>query len=340
MCRWGPGLRIHFSSEDLGRVRVAEGPDPMWEIVFSVFRLDRPGPAPVFGPWRRRALPAMHAADLELLRPLVHGAYYPDFLTPTEGSLGMSQAIEALLCTPATRLRTELEELARLSGPLPSWMRGLADGERDVLERLAGAMRSQFEAAVAPFWAEARAHIDADRARRARVLMAHGSEGLLDSFRPMMRWEPPVLVVDVPSDQTIHLDGRGLLLKPSYLSWKTPDALRDPHLPPVLVYPVEHDLTLGSGAGDERRSRSLAALLGPTRAGVLESIGDGRTTSELASRVGVSAASVSQHTGVLREARLINTTRAGQAVLHTLTPLGVALLEGTPSGRRTRSPPA
>jgi DNA-binding transcriptional ArsR family regulator len=32
--------------------------------------------------------------------------------------------------------------------------------------------------------------------------------------------------------------------------------------------------------------------------------------------------SVGQHTGVLRDARLIRTSRAGRSVLHTLTPLG------------------
>ena len=83
---------------------------------------------------------------------------------------------------------------------------------------------------------------------------------------------------------------------------------------------VEHDLTLQGGA------KNLAALIGRTRTSLLESLADPRTTSELARRIGVSAASVSQHTAVLREARLITTSRAGKAVVHTLTPLGNALL--------------
>ncbi len=36
--------------------------------------------------------------------------------------------------------------------------------------------------------------------------------------------------------------------------------------------------------------------------------------------------SISQHTTVLRDARLIRTTRIGKSVLHTLTPLGESLL--------------
>ena len=188
-------------------------------------------------------------------------------------------------------------------------------------------MRSQYETAVEPFWPEARAHIEAERARRARILLDQGCEGLLDSFRPMMRWEPPVLEVEVPFEQTLRLDGRGLLLVPSFLSWGSPDVLRDTTLPPVLVYPIEHDLTLRPAAG-----HSTVALIGRTRTSVLESIGEGSTTSELARRIGVSAASISQHTAVLRDARLIHTSRAGKAVLHTMTPLGAALLS-SPGGQ-------
>ncbi len=52
------------------------------------------------------------------------------------------------------------------------------------------------------------------------------------------------------------------------------------------------------------------------------------TTTETADRVGISLPSASQHTSVLRNAGLITTTRTGTAVLHTLTPLGTALLQG------------
>jgi DNA-binding transcriptional ArsR family regulator len=322
-------LRIHFTPEDVGRVRIASEPDPLWETVFSVWRLRRPGPELIYGRWRDHALRTSRRDDLELLLPLVRGAYYPDFLTPAEGSQGLSAALEVIKSTPATRLREELEELVRHAGPKPSWMARLAEGESEMIQRLAGALQSQYESAIAPFWAEGRAHIEAERSRRARVLLDQGAEGLLDSFRPMMRWEPPVLEVDTPFDQTLHLDGRGLVLLPSFLSYGTPDALRDTTLPPVLVYPIEHDLTLNPGLRPADGA-SLAALIGKTRTSLLESLGDGRTTSELARRVGVSAASVSQHTAVLREARLIQTNRAGKAVVHTLTPLGEALLGDQP----------
>ena len=112
-----------------------------------------------------------------------------------------------------------------------------------------------------------------------------------------------------------------MLLTPAYLSCNSVDVIRDPALPPVLVYPIERDPTVGLSAG-----ASIVALIGSTRAAILETIGEGRTTTELARRVGVSPASISQHTAVLREAGLIRTSRVGKAVLHTMTALGAALL--------------
>jgi len=100
----------------------------------------------------------------------------------------------------------------------------------------------------------------------------------------------------------------------------------------VLVYPVEPDPAgiLGRLQGRPgTASRQLVKLLGRTRATALEIIGAGCTTTELAGRLGVSLASASEHAATLRDAGLVHTRRHGSAVLHTLTPLGMALLDGT-----------
>jgi DNA-binding transcriptional ArsR family regulator len=98
---------------------------------------------------------------------------------------------------------------------------------------------------------------------------------------------------------------------------------------------VENEMRLG--VGRRAADTDLTALIGQTRTSVLESIGEGRTTSELARHVGVSVASISQHTAVLREARLIHSSRAGKAVLHTITPLGAALLGAAPAPPSARA---
>ncbi|MEV1178870.1 winged helix-turn-helix domain-containing protein, partial [Nonomuraea sp. NPDC049784] len=68
-----------------------------------------------------------------------------------------------------------------------------------------------------------------------------------------------------------------------------------------------------------------------TRAAVLATLRAPATTTSVAERVGISLGSASQHTTVLRNAGLISTTRTGGAVLHTLTPLGQALLHSGPN---------
>ncbi|WP_241845701.1 ArsR/SmtB family transcription factor [Streptomyces sp. CB02261] len=66
----------------------------------------------------------------------------------------------------------------------------------------------------------------------------------------------------------------------------------------------------------------------------------GRTTSELAGRVGLSPATVSHHVTVLREAGLLTSRRIGGVVLHTVTRLGTDLLEpAMTSGIRPCSKP-
>ncbi len=98
-------------------------------------------------------------------------------------------------------------------------------------------------------------------------------------------------------------------------------------------------LTRGAWAPGDRHGRALAALLGRTRAAVLEAIVDGCTTTELARRVKVSVPSASQHAQVLRDAGLLVTRRTGKSVHHSLTALGAALLNATwPDPRPPRTP--
>ncbi|MFH8571283.1 ArsR/SmtB family transcription factor [Streptomyces sp. NPDC017993] len=264
--------------------------------------------------------------ETRLLAPLVPTrGYFPDFLTPAEGLLGMDDALCALRETPAVRLH---EELSRLSTarPLPPWIRTMAEGDTRPLGRLAGVLQRYYEAAVAPHWPRLQGRIEADRAARGRALLDGGADRLLASLPPMMRWRAPVLEADYPVDRDLHLNGRGLLLLPSYFCRRTPVTFRNPDLTPVLVYPVEHQTP--RLAPTTPPERSLGRLVGQTRSAILRGIGVGCTTSELARRVDVSLASASQHATVLRDAGLLVTLRQGNAVLHTLTPLGAALLRG------------
>ncbi|MFJ8665434.1 ArsR/SmtB family transcription factor [Streptomyces sp. NPDC093600] len=329
-------LRIHFTGNDLAGVRMAARPDVLWETILSFHRLrDRRGPV-VYGEWRSETRTRLNG-ETRLLAALVPSrGYFPDFLTPAEGVHGLDEGLQAVRATPPARLHTELAQLGadRVGGrTVPHSLRALADGGAEPFSRLIGALRSYHRAAIEPYWPHVRACVEADRAVRGRALLDGGAEELLASLPRMFRWRAPVLEADYPVDRDLRLDGRGLLLQPSYFCRGTPVVLRDPALPPVLVYPITHceAPTLHAPGGS-----SLAKLVGNTRSAVLHAIGDGGTTSELARRAGVSLASASQHAGVLREAGLVATLRHGNAVLHTLTPLGAALLGG--AHRRAEEP--
>ncbi|MEW2593103.1 winged helix-turn-helix domain-containing protein [Micromonospora aurantiaca] len=327
-------LKIIFSGEDVLRTRVAPAADPLWELVLSLHLLQGRSRDPMMTTWRRTVAHGLRTdTDAEQYRLLLAlnppRGYFPDFLTPSASREGIEAGLDAVRGTPVDMLRRDLTRLAGETA-LPSSASALARGEPATLHHLTDAMARYQSLAVTPYWARVQAAVEADRARRARAMLDGGAEGLLASLRPNMRWVSGVLeVLDYPDTRELHLDGRGLLLVPSFFCSRTPVALVDPTLPPVLVYPVDRlaGLTPASGAAASPQGEALAALLGRTRSRVLQAADDGCTTGEMARRLRISAAAASQHTTVLRNAGLLVSQRDRNTVLHTLTPLGRAVLD-------------
>jgi DNA-binding transcriptional ArsR family regulator len=333
-------LRIHFTPTDLARTHVAEGPDPLWEVVFSLHMLRaRYGRVP-FAEWRRdvRADLGRHGNTDEVrqLLPLVPDAsYFPDFLTPPEGLLGLEEGVEAIVATSRGRIDHELGILNERVGA-PSWSRELTDRSPHARRRLGTMISGYHEHALAPYWPAIQRRAAADRAVRTRARQTGGVggvHGLLAGFRPAMRWRPPVLEIPAhPVDRDLHLQGRGLLLVPSQFLWSRPVPLADPDLPPTVLYPLDRDPDWmkpaphgGAGAAGD----PLARLLGSTRARVLRASVTVPNTSELARHVGISASAASQHAAVLRESGLLMSHRHANSVFHQLSSLGSALLRQT-----------
>jgi DNA-binding transcriptional ArsR family regulator len=203
------------------------------------------------------------------------------------------------------------------------------------------AILSRYHATViAPVWPTISMAVATDHGRRARRLLTGGLEELFGAGDPVLRWQAPVLTADHPIERHLDLAGRGLVLVPSYFARRRPVVQTDPTGPTVLVHPIAADarIPLTTEAAEGASSRYLDALLGATRAAVLKALAEGCTTTELARRVGVSAASASQHATVLREAGLISTERQGGAVRHVVTALGSAVLDPrTGSGHPSRT---
>jgi DNA-binding transcriptional ArsR family regulator len=314
---------------------VASQPDPLWELVTSLNKISTSIGGVAYSAWRSFARTALLDQPRQIrgvIRDLVPPkGDFPDFLTPTAGAPDVKAVVEAVMTTPSSQLRRDLEFIAQKQH-LPRWTEDLAAGEPATMRRLGEVLTTYHHTLLQPFWPTVQAHADADRSLRARTVLDGGGEALLNSFRPTLRWNPPTLEADYPVNYDVDLQGRGLTLVPSYFCWGTPITLIDKNCPvPVLVYPLNHDLTITAAAPTLRdlsgADRRLAALIGRTRSQILIALNNPHTTSELARKFDVSAAAVSQHTSVLRRSGLITTRRDANTVIHIATRLGVTLYQ-------------
>jgi hypothetical protein len=336
--------RIHFTDEDLRNVRVGPTYGPLAETALSLERLVRtdwsrapsdPAEAIRFDGWRERVVRQVTPAD----RGLAHLLPRPmDIITMTGRAPSIDEGLEAVMSLPAWVVGMELADSAEGPFRAPGWAAVLAEPAAGARKDLADALRTYHDKAVAPHWPALSRLLEAERDRAVRLLSEQGIDRFLASRHPTILWDPPVLTIDtcLPiGDQEAHLDGRGVVFVPSLFcppGFPMCAAADDPDSSPIIHYPIARDATTMRGlweplAGAPTRS-SLAALLGRTRAAVLDAVACGPcTTGELARRAGVSAPSASEHAAVLRDADLIATRRDGKAVLHTVTPLGASLLE-------------
>lgn len=325
--------RIHFTPQDIARTRVANSPMPLMELDCAIRTLqDRTRPAQLDS-WRRRSR-GLLSADARMALSLVPGVgFSPSFLTPsTPGA--PQEVLDLMRATPAATVRAELADLAR-HRPLPSWARSLAD-DAELYARLCDGINDVYDALLAPYWERITDLFRADRAVRLRQLAAGGIERVLAEANPRwMRWNSPVLEIEMPNavEHDVFLQGRGAVLTPSLFRTRT--LVEDSSRPEVVItYPADpaqpmHSLTAVAPAPAPGRDRSaVASLLGRTRSAVLSVIAEqpGCSTSELAALVGVAPATASEHATVLRNAGLVRTSRHRNAVLHSATDIGLALL--------------
>ncbi|MGY6021688.1 winged helix-turn-helix domain-containing protein [Streptomyces spinosirectus] len=330
-------LRIHFAGEDIGRVRIAAGPVPAWEMLLSLHALRGQADHGVFGPWRAKTLRVLDPSARLLLRLAPPRGYSPDFLTPA-ADYDIDFLVDTVRSTARGRLRTDLGLMAAQSGPA-GWMRPLADGDTTALRRVGSAMLRYHQRALAPVWDHIHSVVTAERAARVAGLLDGGVERMLSELHPQIRWEAPVLSVTYPVRRELHLGGRGLLLVPSYFCWARPIALHDSNLDPVLVYPANRGMQRLAETPDTSDGASLAHLLGATRAAVLQEIAgaEGVTGTDLVRRLRISPASASEHATVLRRAGFVVSHRTANTVWHMPTQLGRAVLEGGAGGRARRA---
>jgi DNA-binding transcriptional ArsR family regulator len=313
-------LRIHLTAGDLLRTRFADQPAPLLETGLAVAALQRR--EPVFGTWRSSAAARLPRAARPLLELIPPSATSPLFLDPVTAHLG--EGLEMVQATSSAFVRRELRRLAAVREPGP-YLRSLAAGDRDTWRDLDLALRTAYHHLVEEAWPRIVIGFHAELTWRSRLIAELGVQAALCTLHPSISWNGTVMQIRAPYDLDFHPAGAGLTLMPSPL-W-TGRAMVAPHSDGsvLIVYPAMTPLPLIGEIG-EIAGNALAGLLGHTRAAILELLLIEHTTSEIADQLGISAATVSGHTKVLRAAGLIVTSRAGKSVLHSLTPLGTRLL--------------
>lgn len=328
-------LRIHFTAEDLTRVRIADAPDPLAETILSLPLLQAGGSAGVaLGGWRERTRLALQPQMRPLLElaPAGPGEYVPEAFIHAAAA-DLADSLDHTWSLP--RVQWSADWLAtRIQRPAaPRWIHALHHGDRAWGELIGRRLHDYHALAVAPYWAQLVATAHTERVQRALATVGSGVEGLFGTLHPEIDWSAGVLSVPCDLDTDLELAGRGILLVPTFFCPR-PLVLvdnADVGRPPILRYPMVRSLadcasvvapgTAGTGAG-------LTALLGTTRARLLRAAQAPAGTTELARRTGTSPATASHHASVLRGAGLLTTCRDGSAVRHSLTPLGRALLDG------------
>jgi len=345
-------LQLTFTVQDLARTRLVVS--PLWEIVASIRLLKSPRARTFHQHWavtvEQRI--ARSGADLGLLFDLVDpGTWYlANFLSPApQGPVPDLKAdLDAFRRLTPDQVRSDLDVLAYARknpvgsldeaslprklirgepGDLPSV--AVAELHADPaagISRLADQLHAYWDLAIGPYWGRIRALLEGDLLHRGRMLGLSGPAGLFNGLADTVRWRNDSLLIQHRRFRGVrHLAGEGLLVTPSAFVWPQVYTSSIPPWPPTLTYPARGIATLWEAASTEAPA-GLSNVLGRSRAKLLAQLDTPRSTSELATHTGLTAAAVSQHLSALRAAGLVTSHRTGRLVLYARTRAAEVLL--------------
>jgi DNA-binding transcriptional ArsR family regulator len=315
-------IAYRFGREDLLHTRFAIS--PLFELQASVSALRDPGAHSVHLPWVRAARARLAGFDYTILDALLPDrGYAPDFFAPPPGTPlpDVAEELQRVRATEPAQMRRELGW--RFVGGVPDVVRPLLDDPARGVEALVDQMAGYWERALAPWWDQVLALLEADIRHRAGRLADGGALELFAGLHAGVRWHRGTLEVESIADAEVELAGRGLQLVPSAFVWPRTGAMFDPPWQPALIYAPRGVGDLWTPTGEA--PAALGDLVGRGRARILTALTAEASTSELARRLAVSPGGVSEHLGVLRRAGLVRARREGRSVLYSRTAAGDAL---------------
>jgi DNA-binding transcriptional ArsR family regulator len=329
-------IRIVLSLADALRFRFTVS--PLGEVVRLAWAMANPKAFAqgAHVAWLREQRPAaLRLRDQHDLRPLLallsaRPDYFPDFLTPTpDAEVGnIDEELHRVRASDRQQVAREVGLCLVDSQPIePEIERQLRSD--DVLVTLSDLLDALWQALVAPRWQQLHDLLGRDVRYRSQLLARGGLTALFTDLEPLITLRERTLLVDLTSEGTHVLGGDGLLLMPSAFIW--PHVLALDGSPPTLIYPCRGVASLFWA--EHGVDAAVGKLIGPTRALILEQLGEPNHTSALARSLGRSAGNIADHLKVLHACGLVARSRIGRHVIYARTPLADALLaraRGTP----------
>jgi DNA-binding transcriptional ArsR family regulator len=325
-------LVLSFGRDDPARVRFVTS--PLWETMSALRVLLEPHRHSYHLPWLDAVRPELERLELwPLLALSPRRGWTPDFLSPTPAgpATDADEQLAQVRATPLEQVAAEVERgLTERSGePVPAAAWRLLDDPAATRTLLAGLLEECWRLLIAPHWPRLRDLLQADVQYRTQLLADYGLERVLGDLHPRARWTGRAIVVESASAERHRLGGAGLMLMPSVFVWPNIAAVIEPPARPALAYPARGIAELWQPA-PTRHSGALGALLGQTRAALLESLAEPASTQTLALRHGVAPSTVSEHLAVLFQAGLVTRRRHKHTVVYQQAPLGTELAQPRP----------
>jgi DNA-binding transcriptional ArsR family regulator len=325
-------IEITLAHSDLARVRFAHS--PVEELVASLRVLQDPGRQLMYGRWVAATRGRLGGLRLDLLAALAPtGRYLPAFLFPpsTRPWCVLSEELAQIAASPPAVVRAELDKV-REGAPLPAVLGPLYDDPAGQLPAVVEELARYWEAAIEPVWSRVRGLCAADLAYRMEQFAGGGLARVLGDLHPDLGFAGELLRVDKPHHCSHRFDlaGNGIVLVPCAFTWPSLSVDCCGVDQPALIYPPRGVAELWEDTMAEQPD-PLSALVGRTRASLLAILAVPGTTTQLAERLELSPAAVSQHLKILKDAALVSAHRRGRMVLYQRTPAATTLLEAIPS---------
>lgn len=328
-------IEIELTHTDLTKIRFDHS--PLLELLMSLRALRDAPRNPMHRRWHDTTAIGLSSVRGDLPLLLAVSRRPPKFLLPALGdSPSLEEELHAVAGTPPPVVRAQLRSSFR-GQTVPTEAQSLLNQPESQLPQLTALLQRYWTAAIAPAWPRICDLRDADVAYRLRQLAAHGLARMVDGLHPDVVLNTTGLHIGSgrAAPPPIALHGDGLRLMPSAFSWPNVRVTREAKACVRLCYPMR-DLGSMSLAGRSDHPAALSAVLGTTRTTLLYLLKTPTTTTDLAGRLDISPAAVSQHLKILKQARLAESRRRGRHVFYQRTATATVLLAPGPDAALDR----